>query len=276
MSMTTYLLHTNSLSPNQIQLISSTLGAKPTSIANHFRITTSQTADIKQLANDLKIDINELPTNFNPSEIKLLISDMDSTLIGIECIDEIADMMGIKPKISAITEAAMRGELDFEASLKQRVSLLKGLDTSALETVYKERLFLNPGAEQWVEGLKTQGIKFALVSGGFTYFTNRLQQQLKLDFSRANLLSEKNGKLTGEVSGKIIDAQAKADFLQELCTDLDIKPSQVIAIGDGANDLLMMKKAGLSIAFQAKPAVQKQANASLNVSPLSAVLDFLQ
>ena len=169
----------------------------------------------------------------------------------------------------------MRGELDFSDSLKQRVSLLKGLETSALETVFKEHLFLNPGAEAWIEGLHQQGIKFALVSGGFTYFTERLHQQLNLDFSRANQLAEQDNKLTGTVMGAIIDGQAKANFLHELCQKLNISPQQVIAIGDGANDLLMMKEAGLSIAYQAKPAVQAKAMIALNHSPLTAVLDCL-
>jgi len=206
----------------------------------------------------------------------MFISDMDSTLIGIECIDEIADMNDLKPQVSEITEAAMRGDIDFEASLMQRVQLLKGIETSALEAIFNERLFLNKGAEEWVSGLKRKGLSFALVSGGFTFFTDRLQNQLNLDFSRANLLAEENGKLTGKVIGKIIGGQAKAEFLHELCKKQNIKPSQVIAIGDGANDLAMMKEAGLSIAYRAKPAVQQQATTVFNFSGLDAALDFLE
>ena len=200
---------------------------------------------------------------------------MDSTLIAIECVDEIADMLNLKQQVSEITEAAMRGELDFASSLKKRVALLEGLETTALEKVYQERLCLNPGAEQWLEGLKAKGIAFALVSGGFTYFTERLKSDYHLDFTRANVLGELEDKLTGTVESDSIDAQAKADYLHELCQQLDITPNQVIAIGDGANDLLMMQEAGLSIAYHAKPTVQAQADTAINYRGLDACLDFL-
>lgn len=275
--MTTILIHSNVLNFEQSKVIERTFG-KPFKIDNHYRIHVENRPSneaVRQLSESIQADVNLLPEDFNAKEIKLVISDMDSTLISIECVDEIADFINVKPEVSAITEAAMRGELDFEASLIKRVALLTGLDTSALQHVFDERLTLNPGAEKWIKGLHKSGIKFALVSGGFTFFTERLHTQLNLDFSRANLLGESLGKLTGEVIGGIIGAQAKADFLQELCEQLEIEPNQVIAVGDGANDLLMMQAAGLSVAYHAKPAVQQQAMTNLNHRGLDAILDFI-
>ncbi len=275
--MTTILIHSETLSPEQQRILKKTLGI-PKKVKQHFRIQTPLSlsiSDITQISQQTQLDINCLPENFNAQDIRLVISDMDSTLIAIECVDEIADFINVKAEVSAITEAAMRGELDFEGSLIKRVKLLSGLGTSALQQVFDERLCLNPGAETWIQGLKNKGIAFALVSGGFTFFTERLKQQLSLDFTRANVLEEANGKLTGKVVGNIIGAQAKADFLHELCQTLNIQPHQVIAVGDGANDLLMMKEAGLSIAYHAKPAVQKEALTALNYRGLDAILDFL-
>ena len=231
---------------------------------------------LKTLRESYVFDINEIPEQFEPSQAALLVMDMDSTLISIECVDEIADFINAKPQVSAITEAAMRGEIDFETSLRQRVALLKGLEVSVLEQVFEQRLSLNPGAKTMLEGLQHKGIKTALVSGGFTFFTERLQQQLGLDYTLANVLAEQNGKLTGEVEGDICGAQAKADFLLHQCQRLGISPSQTIAMGDGANDLVMMKEAGLSIAYHAKPAVQAQAMTHLNHCGLEGVLGLLQ
>lgn len=233
-------------------------------------------SEIERLRQKHDFDINRLPDGFDSSATKLLVTDMDSTLISIECIDEIADFMNIKPQVAEITEAAMRGEIDFETSLRQRVSLLKGLNVSVLERVYEERLQLNPGAEIMVETLKKQGISLALVSGGFTFFTDRLQQRLGLDFTQANVLAEHHGKLTGEVDGEICGAQAKATFLQRCCQQLDISPSQTLAVGDGANDLLMMEPAGLSVAYHAKPKVQQQADTAINHNGLEGILGLLQ
>ncbi len=275
--MATILIHHNTLTPQQEQTIQNAWST-PIQVNQHFRISLPETPTaqtLAKIAEETQLDINILPENFNPNEVKLLISDMDSTLISIECIDEIADFINVKTEVSAITEAAMRGELDFKGSLIQRVKLLTGLDTSALQHVFDDRLTLNPGAETWIKGLKAKNISFALVSGGFTFFTERLKKQLNLDYARANVLEESENKLTGNVVGDIIDAQAKANFLHELCQTLQIKPHQVIAVGDGANDLLMMKEAGLSIAYHAKPAVQQQALTSLNHRGLDAILDFL-
>lgn len=273
--MPTLIIHSPTLNDAQHTLLKSVGDLQACN--NHYRITCDEIDAEKlfELRQESELDINLLPEGFDGAQVKLLISDMDSTLISIECVDEIADFMNIKDKVSAITEAAMRGELDFEGSLTQRVGLLKGLDYSALEHVYQERLTLNPGAGELISGLKDKAIKFALVSGGFTYFTDRLKSKLGLDYARANVLAESYGKLDGTVVGGIIGAQAKADFLNELCAELNISPNQVIAVGDGANDLLMMQEAGLSVAYHAKPAVQKQASSALNHRGLDAILDFL-
>ena len=246
---------------------------------DYIKITFPQKMVLEQLSTlrqRYDFDINIIPEQFEPKKVKLLVTDMDSTLINIECVDEIADFINAKSEVSAITDAAMRGDIDFETSLRQRVALLKGLDTSVLERVYEERLKLNPGAEILLKGLKIKGIKTALVSGGFTFFTERLKEQLGLDYTMANVLTEKNGKLTGEVSGAICGAQAKADFLMTQCEKLGISTSQVVAMGDGANDLSMMKEAGLSIAYHAKPKVQSEADVVLNYCGLEGVLGMLQ
>ena len=241
-----------------------------------IKLPNMSAAQLGSLRTDYNFDINVLPDDFNPMATKLLVTDMDSTLINIECVDEIADFINVKPQVAAITEAAMRGEIDFETSLRQRVSLLKGLEVSALDRVYEERLRLNPGAEIMISRLKQQGIKIALVSGGFTFFTERLKKRLDLDFTMANVLGEYNGFLTGEVEGDVCGAKAKADFLLKHCEMLNISPAHVVAMGDGANDLLMMDEAGLSIAYHAKPTVQEQATSTLNYSGLEGVLGLLQ
>ncbi|MDG6773468.1 phosphoserine phosphatase SerB [Thiomicrorhabdus sp. ZW0627] len=275
--MATIIIHSNTLNFEQSKTLERKFG-KLTAINNHFRVETENQPErsvLNELSQTLELDINVLPDNFDSKKVKLVISDMDSTLISIECVDEIADFINVKPQVSAITEAAMRGELNFEESLTERVALLKGLDTSALQHVYDERLTLNPGAETWIEGLKEQDIKFALVSGGFTFFTQRLQDRLGIDFTRANTLEKAEHKLTGKVVGDIVGAQAKADFLIELCQQMEILMSQTIAVGDGANDLMMMKEAGLSVAYHAKPAVQEQADTAINYRGLDAILDFV-
>lgn len=208
-------------------------------------------------------------------EFKLVAMDMDSTLITIECIDEIADMQGLKPQVAAITEAAMRGELDFAASLKQRVALLEGLDASALQRVYDERLKLSPGAEKMLVAVQKAGLKTLLVSGGFTFFTERLKQRLGLDYTHANELEIVDGKLTGKVIGGIVDAEEKQRTVERVCAELGISPSEAIVMGDGANDLKMMGIAGLSVAFRAKPVVRSQADVALNFVGLDGLLNVL-
>lgn len=241
-----------------------------------LQFDSEHTPDLAALRQEYSFDINVLPADFIASEAKLLVMDMDSTLISIECIDEIADFMNLKPQVSEITESAMRGEIDFETSLRSRVSLLKGLPVSVLEQVYQQRLKLNPGAELMLRTLKSHHIKTALVSGGFTFFTERLQQRLGLDVTLANVLAEQDGKLTGEVVGDICGAESKAQCLLSQCAELNIAPSQAVAMGDGANDLMMMQQAGLSIAYHAKPKVQHQASTVLNHCGLEGVLGLLQ
>ncbi|MCS6764477.1 MAG: phosphoserine phosphatase SerB [Candidatus Protistobacter heckmanni] len=209
------------------------------------------------------------------SDYGLLAMDMDSTLITIECIDEIADYAGLKAEVSAVTEAAMRGEIkDFKDSLKRRVALLKGLDAGALEKVYAERLRLSPGAEAMLEGARKAGLKTLLVSGGFTFFTDKLQERLGLDFTSANLLDIDGGKLTGKVRGEIIDAQQKANAVADICAGLHIPTSDVIVMGDGSNDLKMMSLAGLSIAYRAKPEVREKASLSFDFVGLDGLLNL--
>ncbi len=276
--MPTTIIHSNALTTQQIQHIAQALGAEPETHARHFRVQHKMLppGTLDTLREICQVDINTLPESFDTASVGLLITDMDSTLINIECVDEIADFVGVKPQVSTITEAAMRGELDFTASLKKRVALLEGLDVSALQHVYDERLQLNPGAEMLINGLKSRQINVALVSGGFTFFTERLKQRLGLDFTLANVLTQEKGKLSGTVDGAIIGAEAKAEYLQQLCEQLGITRQQVIAMGDGANDLQMLGIAGLGVAYHAKPAVRAQADVSIQFSGLDAVLDFLE
>ncbi|WP_310446439.1 phosphoserine phosphatase SerB [Thiobacillus sp.] len=221
------------------------------------------------------LDCGWVPAERRISDFGLLVMDMDSTLITIECIDEIADMQGLKPQVSAITEAAMRGEIDFSESLRRRVSLLEGLDESALQRVYDERLQLSPGAEALLAAARAAGIRTLLVSGGFTFFTERLKVRLGLDYTAANTLEIIDGKFSGRVLGAIVDAQGKADWLNRVRTELALEPRQVIAMGDGANDLKMMAEAGVSIAYHAKPVVRAQASQALSQVGLEGVIPLL-
>ncbi len=214
-------------------------------------------------------------------DFKLIAFDMDSTLINIECIDEIADAAGRKAEVAAITEAAMRGEItDFKDSLRRRVALLKGVPESALHEVFEQRLRLNPGAKQLVDTCKAHGMKVLLVSGGFTFFADRVCDMLNIDFSRSNVLEIENGQLTGHVVtqawGDICDGAEKRKMLLQICTQMDISPKQAIAMGDGANDLLMMGEAGLSVAYHAKPKVREQAMVAINQGGLDRLLEVVK
>ena len=221
------------------------------------------------------VDATVIAAGRTLADFRLVAMDMDSTLITIECIDEIADMQGLKPQVAAITEAAMRGELDFSESLTRRVALLEGLDASALQRVYDERLHISMGGEAMLQAVQAAGLKTLLVSGGFTFFTDRLKPRLGLDHTHANVLEVIDGKLSGRVLGGIVDAEEKKRTVERVCAQLGIDPSQAIVMGDGANDLKMMGIAGLSVAFRAKPVVREQANVALNFSGLDGLLTIL-
>jgi phosphoserine phosphatase len=226
---------------------------------------------------------------FNPplflKDFKLIAFDMDSTLINIECVDEIADAAGRKPEVAAITEAAMRGEItDYKESLRQRVALLRGVTVAHMEQVLAERLQLNAGAEALVKACKAAGLKVLLVSGGFTYFTDRVRDRLGIDFTRSNILEVESGPNCGQLTGRMVDQSwgdicdgaEKRRTLLEVASLLGIAPAQCIAMGDGANDLPMMAAAGLSVAYHAKPKVREQAMVAINEGGLDRLLEVLR
>ncbi len=257
-----------------------TTATRTEQIATHaFRLHNAKPHDaVAVLCQEQQLDYGFVRPNQRLSDFGLVVMDMDSTLIAIECIDEIADLYHLKPQVSAITEAAMRGEMDFAESLRRRVALLAGLEESALQRVYDERLRLNPGAENLLAKLKELDIKTLLVSGGFTFFSERLKQRLGLTYAHANTLEiapgKLTGKLTGQVLGPILDAQGKADSLMRVRDELGLQPQQVIALGDGANDLKMLAQAGVSIAYHAKPIVRSQAMYAFNFVGLDGLLNL--
>ncbi|HAJ12663.1 MAG: phosphoserine phosphatase SerB [Hydrogenophaga sp.] len=219
------------------------------------------------------------------SNYKLIAFDMDSTLINIECVDEIADAVGRKAEVAAITEAAMRGEItDFKDSLRRRVALLRGVTIADMERVYVERLRINPGAAELIKACKAAGMKVLLVSGGFTFFAERVRDTLGIDFMRANVLEVHSGPNCGELTGHLVeqtwgdicDGAEKRRTLLEVASLLNIEPSQCIAMGDGANDLPMMDVAGLSVAYHAKPKVREQAMVAINEGGLDRLLEVLR
>lgn len=220
------------------------------------------------------LDSALVPDSQTLEHFGLAVMDMDSTLISIECIDEIADMCGLKKEISRVTESAMRGEIEFAESLRQRVALLEGLEESALQRVIDERLQLNPGALKWIQTCKQHGITTLLVSGGFDFFAEKVRAMTGLDHYRANKLEIIDHQLTGKVLGDIVDGQSKADYLIELRDQLGLQASQVIAIGDGANDLKMMSVAAVGVAYHAKPIVQQQATYALNHMGLDGIANL--
>jgi phosphoserine phosphatase len=220
------------------------------------------------------LDFGFVPAGRRLADMRLLAIDMDSTLITIECIDEVAGLAGVKAEVSAITAAAMSGELDYTQSLRRRVALLRGLAQGALARVYDERLRLSPGAETLLAAAQRAGVKTLLVSGGFSYFTERLKARLGFDYSTANVFGIEGGRLSGRLIGNIVDAEGKAAKLRALRDELGIAKAEIIAIGDGANDLAMMAEAGVSIAYRAKPVVRSRADYALDHAGLDGVLNL--
>ncbi|HUO45068.1 MAG TPA: phosphoserine phosphatase SerB [Burkholderiales bacterium] len=243
--------------------------------ANAFRLVGA--APFPELAPHCEqagLDYGFVPENRRLADFRLVVMDMDSTLITIECIDEIADFHGLKVQVARITAAAMRGEIDFRESLRQRVDLLEGTTEDALMRVYEERLRLSPGADRLLARLHATGIKTLLVSGGFTFFTERLRARLGLDYTCSNTLEIEDGRLTGRVLGEIVDADGKLAALRRVRDELGLKKEPVIGIGDGANDLKFMAECGVSIAYHAKPVVRAQATYALNFVGLDGVLNL--
>lgn len=241
-----------------------------------FRLGNAQAAaGIAELCATAKLDFGFVPEGRQLADFKLLVMDMDSTLITMETIDELADMVNLKTEVAAITAQAMRGEIDYNESLRRRLALLKGLDESALQRVYDERLQFSPGAERMLERVRAAGIRTLLVSGGFTYMTDRLKPRVKLDYTRSNVLEIVNGKLTGAVIGDIVNADVKRETLLQISHELGISREQIAGVGDGANDLKFMAECGVSVAYRAKPVVREQTTYALNHSGLDAMLCLL-
>ena len=229
---------------------------------------------VAEYCEKVKLDFAFVPENLKLADFGLLAMDMDSTLITIECIDELADIHGIKAEVSQITASSVRGEIEFTESVHRRVAPLSGLNESALQKVYDERLQLSPGAERMLAGLKAAGVRTLLMTSGFTFFAERLKKRLNLDYTCSNTLEIVNGKLSGKLVGKIIDAEAKAVKVEEIRNQLGLKKEQVIAIGDGANDLKMMAQAGVSIAYHAQPIVRRQTTYTINHAGLEGVINL--
>lgn len=242
-----------------------------------FRIRDADRRDgVAEHCAAARLDHAFVPPGRRLADFGLAVMDMDSTLITIECIDEIADMQGLKPQVAAITAAAMRGELDFAQALRQRVGLLAGLPEAALLRVYDERLRLSPGAEQLLGAFRRSQVRTLLVSGGFTFFTERLRARLGLDRAVSNVLEIEDSKLTGRVLGDIVDAAGKAAALVRMRDELGVPATGVLGIGDGANDLKFMAEAAVSVAYHAKPVVQQAATHAINHVGLDGVVNLFE
>jgi phosphoserine phosphatase len=242
---------------------------------NAFRLHDYKTLDgVSQYCAEAKLDFAFVPKPRKLSDFRLLVMDMDSTLITIETIDELADLVGRKAEVAAVTAQAMRGEIEYDESLRRRVAVLRGLPESALERLYTERVKLSPGAERMIAGVKKAGLKMLLVSGGFTHVTEKLKARLGLDFVRANTLGVKDGEFTGELEGRIVNADAKREALLSARDEIGATRDQIIAIGDGANDLKFMGEAGVSIAYRAKPVVRGKATYCFDYVGLDGLLSL--
>ncbi|MGV3627147.1 MAG: phosphoserine phosphatase SerB [Betaproteobacteria bacterium] len=241
-----------------------------------FRLSNAQPASgLAELCGGARLDFGFVPEGRRLGDFKLLVMDMDSTLITMETIDELADMVGIKAEVAKITESAMRGEIEYDESLRRRLALLRGLDASALQSVYDERLRFSPGAERMLEQVRAAGIRTLLVSGGFSYMTDRLKTRVKLDYTHSNALEIANGKLTGKVIGDIVNADMKRATLLRVAAELGISRTQIAGVGDGANDLKFMAECGVSVAYRAKPVVREKTTYAINHAGLDAMLYLL-
>ncbi len=242
-----------------------------------FRLTQAiHSEEISPYCTEAELDYAYVDTGLKFSDFRLIAMDMDSTLLAIESIDEIADMHNIKPQVAAITQLSMQGEISFEQSLTRRTALLQGLPQQALQRVFDERVKLNPGAEKMLRQAKLSGLKTMVISGGFTFFTERIKTRLDFDYAAANVLEIVDDKLTGNIVGNIIGREGKADILRQVRDELGISRAQIIAIGDGANDLDMMTEAGVSIAYHAKPIVKQHARYALNYVGLDGVVNLFR
>ncbi|QOJ19691.1 MAG: phosphoserine phosphatase SerB [Gammaproteobacteria bacterium] len=240
-----------------------------------FRLTNATHSDaVPGYCAEAELDFAFVGADRKLADFRLIAMDMDSTLLAIESIDEIADMQQIKPQVAAITLQTMRGEISFEESLTQRTALLRGLHQDALQQVYDERVKLSPGAERMLQLAKRSGLKTMVISGGFTFFTERIKTKLGFDYAAANVLEIEDNRLTGKVVGDIIGRQGKAHVLRQVCDELGLRREQVIAIGDGANDLDMLTAAGVGIAYHAKPIVKQQATYSIDYVGLDGVTNL--
>jgi len=243
--------------------------------AGAYRLTgAAETAAVEPWCAQRQLDFGWVPDDRRLRDLRLVAMDMDSTLVTIESIDEMGDVLGIRDRIAAITRRAMRGELDYPASLRERVALLAGLEEQALERICEDRMALSPGAEALVLRCRKEGVRTLLVSGGFNFFTAWLQQRLGIDDVLSNVLEIRDGRLTGRVIGSIVDGNAKAAKLREEIALLGIERRQALAIGDGANDIPMMAIAGLSVAYRAKPQVRERATHVLDYAQLDDVLNL--
>lgn len=241
-----------------------------------FRLDNAQpAAGIAELCAGAKLDCGFVPEGRRLADFRLLVMDMDSTLVTMETIDELADMVNLKAEVAAITARAMRGEIEYDQSLRERLALLKGLDASALQRVYDERLKFSPGAERMLEKVRAAGIKTLLVSGGFTYMTDRLKPRIRLDYTHSNQLEVVDGKLTGAVIGGIVNADVKRETLLKVAAELGASRGQIAGVGDGANDLKFLAECGVSFAYHAKPVVREQTTYAINHAGLDAMLCLL-